>query len=122
MDETVTLFRPVGTNELSLIEKSGFTEFPPRLPEQPIFYPVLNEDYAVQIARDWNAKFNKDKVGFVTRFNVRKDFLDRYERRIVGGSVHEEFWIPSEELNKFNKNIIGKIEVIARFEGDTSSK
>lgn len=112
----------MGTNELSLIEKSGFTEFPPRLPEQPIFYPVLNEDYAVQIARDWNAKFNKDKVGFVTRFNVRKDFLDRYERRIVGGSVHEEFWIPSEELNKFNKNIIGKIEVIARFEGDTSSK
>jgi hypothetical protein len=120
--ESTVLYRPVGSKELALIEQSGFTEFPPRLPEQPIFYPVLNEEYAVQIARDWNAKFNEDKVGFVTKFKVRKDFLDRFERRVVGGSVHEEFWIPSEELNEFNKHIIGKIEVIARFEGDTNGK
>lgn len=77
MNETVILFRPVGANELALIEASDFTAFPPRLPEQPIFYPVLNEEYATQIARDWNAKYNADKIGYMTKFAVRKEFLDR---------------------------------------------
>jgi len=49
---TITLYRPVGPKELALIEESGWREFPLRLPEQPIFYPVLNEEYATQIARD----------------------------------------------------------------------
>lgn len=50
------LFRPIGAKELELIKRSGMTKFPPRLPEQPIFYPVFNADYARQIARDWNIK------------------------------------------------------------------
>ena len=116
--KTVVLFRPVGKNELALIEESNFTKFPPRLPEQPIFYPVLNEEYATQIARDWNAKHNKDKRGYVTKFEVNKDFLDKYEKKIVGGQIHEEYWIPAEELEEFNKNIIGRIEVIAEFKGE----
>ncbi len=115
MRETVTLFRPVGAKELALIEASDFTAFPPRLFEQPIFYPVLNEEYATQIARDWNAKYNVDKVGYVTKFAVRKEFLDNYEVKIVGGAVHEEYWIPTEDLEEFNRNIVGKIEVIAEF-------
>ena len=117
MIETITLYRPVGKNELDLIEQSGFTAFPPRLPEQPIFYPVTNEEYAAQIARDWNAKYNADKVGYVTRFAVRKDFLDKYETKIVGGKEHEEYWIPAEDLEQFNRNVVGKIEVIAEFRG-----
>ena len=117
MIETVTLYRPVGKNELALIEQSGFTAFPPRLPEQPIFYPVTNEEYAAQIARDWNAKYNADKLGYVTRFAVRKDFLDKYERKIVGGREHEEYWIPAEDLEEFNRNIVREIEVIAEFRG-----
>ena len=115
--ETVTLFRPVGKNELALIKESGFTAFPPRLPEQPIFYPVTNEEYATQIARDWNAKYNADKLGYVTKFEVRKEFLDNYETKIVGGKTHEEYWIPAEDLEEFNRNIVGKIEVIAEFRG-----
>ena len=115
MNETITLFRPVGTKELALIEASGYTAFPPRLPEQPIFYPVLNEEYATQIARDWNAKYNEDKVGYVTKFAVRKDFLDNYEVKIVGGAVHEEYWIPAEDLEEFNSNIVGKIEIISEY-------
>ena len=115
--ETVTLYRPTGTKELALIEKSGFTAFPPRLPEQPIFYPVLNEEYATQIARDWNAKYNEVKIGYVTRFEVQKEFLVKYETQIVGGKIHEEYWIPAEDLEEFNKNIVGKIEVIAEFVG-----
>lgn len=115
--ETVPLYRPTGTKELALIEKSGFIAFPPRLPEQPIFYPVLNEEYATQIARDWNAKYNEVKIGYVTRFEVQKEFLDKYETQIVGGKIHEEYWIPAEDLEEFNQNIVGKIEVIAEFVG-----
>lgn len=113
--ETTILFRPIGTKELALIKASDFTAFPPRLPEQPIFYPVLNEEYATQIARDWNAKFNEDKIGYVTKFAIRQEFLDNYETKIVGGATHEEYWIPAEYLEEFNRNIVGKIEVIAEF-------
>ncbi len=120
MHETVTLYRPVGKKELALIEESGFAKFPPRLPEQPIFYPVTNEDYATQIARDWNAKMNADKIGFVTKFNVDKAFLDKFEGQVVGGSEHEEYWIPAEDLDKFNASIVGPIEVIAEYHCDTN--
>ena len=113
MDETTVLFRPVGQKELELIQQSEFTAFPDRLPEQPIFYPVLNEDYATQIARDWNAKHNLDRVGYVTRFRVRSEYLKHREIKTVGGSVHQEYWIPAEELPEFNRNIVGRIEVLS---------
>jgi hypothetical protein len=114
-EQFVTLFRPVGEQELELIRQSGNTGFPPRLSNQPIFYPVLSEQYAIQIARDWNAKYNDPKCGYVTRFRVRKSFLDRYELKTVGGSVHQEYWVPAEELDEFNRQIEGLIEVIAEF-------
>jgi hypothetical protein len=117
MDETTTLYRPVGANELALIRESGFRRFPPRLPEQPIFYPVLNQEYATQIARDWNAKRNQDKRGYVTRFQVSTAFLDRYEVQTVGAARHQEYWIPARELEEFNQNIVGEIEVLAEYQG-----
>jgi hypothetical protein len=117
MNETVTLFRPVGKKELALIEESGFEAFPPRLLEQPIFYPVLNEEYATQIAPDWNTKYTEENVGYVTKFKVRKEFLDKYDVKLVGGSNHLEYWIPTENLGDFNRNIVGKIEVTSRFKG-----
>jgi len=115
--ETTTLYRPVGAGELALIEASGFTWFPPRLPDQPIFYPVLNEEYAAQIARDWNARYNLPAVGYVTRFKVATDYLKRYDIHTVGGSTHQEYWIPAEELDEFNRNIVGLIKVIAEYRG-----
>lgn len=114
-DHTTTLYRPVGGRELELIEETGFRAFPPRLPEQPIFYPVLNEAYAAQIARDWNTKYGDGRKGYVTRFRVRAKFLERYDVQTVGGSVHQELWVPAEELGEFNRNIVGLIEVIAEF-------
>jgi hypothetical protein len=111
--ETITLYRPVGPKEFALIEASGFREFPPRLPEQPIFYPVLNEEYATQIARDWNVW--QDGAGYVTRFEVEAEFVRRYEVRTVGASVHQELWVPAEELAEFNRHLVGVIEVIASF-------
>lgn len=117
-NETVTLYRPVGQKELDLIRESGDREFPPRLPEQPIFYPVLNEEYATKIARDWNAKYNDPKRGYVTRFSVRADYLQQYEIKVVGGAVHQEYWIPAEGLPEFNRNIVGLIEVIAEFKAE----
>ena len=116
-DQTVTLFRPVGQKEMDLIRESGDRSFPPRLPEQPIFYPVLNEEYATRIARDWNAKYNEPKCGYVTRFRVRTDFLQQYRVQTVGGPIHQEYWIPAEELPDFNRNIVGLIDVIAEFRG-----
>lgn len=50
MLNTELLYRPVGLKEMELIAESGFKKFPPRLMWQPIFYPVLNEQYASQIA------------------------------------------------------------------------
>src|SRR5438552_3931317 len=113
--DSATLFRPVGFQELELIRQSNNQAFPSRLPEQPIFYPVLSEEYAAQIARDWNAKYNEPKCSYVTRFRVRKSFLDRYEIRTVGGASHQEYWIPADDLDEFNQNINGEIEVIAEF-------
>src|SRR5688500_1526117 len=48
---TTTLYRPVGQAELDLIRAAKMRRFPPRLAWQPIFYPVLDEEYAVRIAR-----------------------------------------------------------------------
>jgi hypothetical protein len=111
--ETIILWRPVGPAELDLIRQLNMRAFPPRLPGQPIFYPVLSEEYAVKIARDWNVP--AAGRGFVTRFRVRKEFLDGYEVREAGGRAHQEYWIPSEDLGAFNRVIVGAIEVIAEF-------
>ena len=118
MTSTTTLYRPVGKNELNLIEDSGYTAFPPRLPDQPIFYPVMNEGYARQIAKDWNSRLNADKEGYVTRFHVSNDVADKYGREVVGAREHEELWVPAEELAAFNAAIVGKIEVIAKYAED----
>ena len=112
----MTLYRPVGPKELALIRASGFRAFPPRLPEQPIFYPVLNEAYAIQIARDWNSKSAQNgNVGFVTRFAVRAAFLADYQVETVGSRMHQEYWIPAEQLDAFNASIVGPIEVIGEY-------
>ena len=117
---TVTLFRPVGTKELALIEASGWRAFPPRLPEQPFFYPVTNEGYAAQIARTWNTKHD-DKRGFVTRFDVKAEALAGYQRQVVGSRHHEEYWIPAEALEEFNHAIVGTIQVIAEFSSEENT-
>ncbi len=110
---TVVLFRPTGPKELALVAASGYRAWPPRLPEQPIFYPVTNEQYAVEIARDWNVK--SDGVGFVTRFEVKAEFMARYPIQRVGGAHHTEWWVPAEDLEELNQNIVGTIEVIQEF-------
>ena len=112
-EETVTLYRPTGKAELALVADADYRRWPPRLPEQPIFYPVTNEKYAAEIAERWNVK--DDKVGYVTRFEVRKAFMDKFEVQQVGASHHTEWWIPAEELEDLNDNIVGEIQVIAEY-------
>jgi hypothetical protein len=111
--ETVELWRPVGPEELALMQASGMRAFPPRLPEQPIFYPVLSEDYAIKIARDWNVAASG--AGYVTRFKVRRDFLDRYSVHEAGGREHREYRIPAEDLTEFNAAFVGTIEIVREF-------
>lgn len=114
LGETVDLYRPVGPDELRLLEEADFRAWPPRLPEQPIFYPVTNAAYAEQITREWNLP--EDGRAYVTRFTVNRRFLSAYPRKVVGGRQHEELWIPAEDLDDLNANLIGPIEVITRIE------
>ena len=115
-NETVVLFRPVGQKEFDLIRDSDWRRFPPRLAWQPIFYPVLTEEYAISIARDWNTKDpNSAFVGYVLQFQVRKSYLERHEPHDAAGRRFREYWIPSEELEAFNANIVGTIDVIHEF-------
>ncbi len=109
------LYRPVGTKELKLIEKSNYCKFPPRLPEQPIFYPVLNERYATEIASKWNVNYNNDHRGYVTKFEVDDNYCKQFEVHQVGDEYHKELWVPSERLEEFNEHIIGKICIISEF-------
>jgi hypothetical protein len=111
----VVLYRPVGEQELNLIRQSMWRRFPPRLPEQPIFYPVVQRDYATRIARDWNTKGGGK--GFVTRFNVDEDYLKEFEVHTAGGDRFTEYWIPAERLNEFNAHLVGAIEAIEEFPG-----
>lgn len=110
---TTTLWRPTGPEELELVRRLKWRAWPPRLPEQPIFYPVLNEDYAIRIARDWNVKH--DGAGLVTRFEVDAWFLRRYPVRQAGGQTILELWVPAEELDDFNAHIVGDIQVVHEF-------
>lgn len=112
-EQTTTLRRPVGPKELELIQQNEMRACPPRLPDQPIFYPVLSEDYAIKIARDWNVPASGS--GFVTRFDVKSSYLACNKVQDAGGRAHLEYWIPAEEMNAFNAAIVGKIDVIREF-------
>jgi hypothetical protein len=119
MAELTTLFRPVGRRELDLICAGGFREFPPRLKGQPFFYPVITEEYANQIARDWNTKDELSGFrGYVLRFQIRTDFLEKFQIHVVGDAHHAEYWIPAADLQLFNEHIVGTIEVLREFAGD----
>lgn len=113
------LFRPVGEAELRLIAEADFRCFPPRLAHQPIFYPVLDRDYATEIARDWNTKDEASSfAGWVTEFEVDEAFVAKYPVQTAGARRHRELWIPAEELDEFNRHIVGRIRVTAVHVGD----
>ncbi|WP_449388830.1 ADP-ribosylation/crystallin J1 [Chryseobacterium lineare] len=121
--KTKTLYRPVGEKEMLLIIESKYKEFPARLEWQPIFYPVLNEDYASEIAEKWNTRDESGNyLGFVTRFEMVESFLNKYPSQNVGAKNHNELWIPAEELGAFNQAIVGNIEVIKVFIGKDFKK
>lgn len=103
-----------------MIEESGYRAFPPRLPDQPIFYPVLNFPYAEQIARDWNSRREDTGYrGYVVQFQVESNFAARYEPQTVGAALHRELWVPAEELDEFNSKILGRIDLVATYERGT---
>ena len=119
----ITLYRPVGQKELELIKQSGNKQFPPRLEWQPIFYPVMNQAYAEQIALEWNTKDEfSGYAGYVTAFNLPEDYLQKFPVQNVGGEIHIELWIPAEQLEEFNSKIIGEITVVKSFYGEKFKK
>ncbi len=109
-ENVVMMYRPCGQKELDLVAESGYKAWPPRLPDQPIFYPVTNERYAREV-NAWNvSQFGR---GYVTKFAVEATFVERYEIQQVGADHHTEWWVPAEELDELNRHIVGLIEVIA---------
>lgn len=115
----MVLYRPVNRAELDLIAASNFKAFPPRLPEQPIFYPVLNEGYAEQITVEWNVPTYGE--GYVLKFEVADSFIAKYQVQTVGADDHTELWIPAEDLPALNANIIGHITVVSSFLKEASA-
>jgi len=107
--DTITCYRPTGAKELELVVESGYKKWPPRLPEQPIFYPVTNLNYAIRLTQ-WNV--TDFGAGYVTKFEVSKVFMDKYPIKCVGDNECLEWWIPAEDLEELNKNIFGTIEVV----------
>ena len=115
----ITLYRPVGQKELDLIEESGYKKFPKKLEWQPIFYPVMNQAYAEQIALQWNTKDEfSGYAGYVTAFDVATDYLQKFPIQNVGGEIHNELWVPAEELETFNQHIVDLIRVERSFFGE----
>src|SRR5258706_13228260 len=120
------LYRPVGLQEMELIYDNGMKAFPASLPQQPIFYPVLQLEYARQIASGWNAK-NGQYAGYVTQFKVEDQYLSQFKKHAIGESQHAEYWISAEELDAFNQHILGLIRVVeahfgAAFQGFVPEK
>lgn len=111
---TVTMYRPLGPEEFALVRDSGFRRWPPRLPGQPIFYPVTNQRYAEEIAERWNVK--DSGIGYVARFEVQAAFAAAYPIQKVGGAHHTEWWIPADALERLNDHIVGQIAIVARFD------
>lgn len=119
----ITLYRPVGQKELELIKDSGYKKFPPRLEWQPIFYPVMNQQYAEQIARQWNTEDEfSGYAGYVLAFDLPEEYVQKYPVQNVGGEIHNELWVPANELEEFNNNILGLIRVVDAFFGQKFNK
>lgn len=107
------LYRSVGQAEYDLIASTDFTAYPPRLPEQPIFYPVLNERYAREISEKWNRRYaDAQYTGYVTTFEIDDEYAARFPVHTVGAGYHQELWVPAEELEEFNRHIVGKIKIL----------
>ena len=110
------LYRPTGRKELALVRDAQWRRWPPRLPDQPIFYPVTTFDYAEKIARDWNSVLPPpENVGFVTSFEIDASTAAKYPVQAAGGADHQELWVPAEELETFNDGVVGLIEVVAAY-------
>ena len=116
---TIILYRPIGQLEFDLIKASHYKAFPPRLYWQPIFYPVLDYDYACSIACEWNTNDDANgNVGYVTQFEIPKEYFEKFGVQNVGAKNHNELWVPAEELEVFNSNIIGEIRIVRAFYGE----
>ncbi len=113
-----TLYRPTGPNELALIVDSGMKRFPPRLFWQPIFYPVLNVEYASEIAERWNrGEEDSDDAGFVMAFEIPEKYFQQFQVQTVGLDHHQELWVPDYQLSEFNDQIVEGIRVEKTFLG-----
>lgn len=79
----------------------------------------MNKEYASEIASQWNTNDEfGNYLGIVTQFELEITEFEKYKIENVGGSHHNEIWVPAENLNIFNRAIVGKIEVVEVFVGE----
>jgi hypothetical protein len=112
------LYRPMDIEELRLVYETGMKAFPPRKPEQPIFYPVLTLEYANEISQRWNAE-SQSASGYVAKFNLDDTYGAQFESQKVGASHHVELWIPAAELSSFNEHISPPIVIVSAHFGNS---
>ena len=111
-DVTTALWRPMGQQELRLVREAGGRRWPALRSHQTHFFPMLDEDFAIRAAQNWNLF---GPVRYVARFHVETGFLGRYSTRSFGGSATPMLWVAAEELDEFNAHIVGSIEVVHEF-------
>jgi hypothetical protein len=101
---------------MALVFEAGMHAFPRGLLEQPIFYPVLVEEYADQIARTWNTK-DEPFAGYVLEMEIPDNYAGCFTPRTVGGSTYRELWVPAKRLTEFNVHLTRAITVRRAFFG-----
>ncbi|NVJ13315.1 hypothetical protein [Myxococcus sp. AM010] len=107
MSKTFTLYRPIGLKEAELILDSDCSAFPPRLPDQPIFYPVMNAEYARQIARDRDTPdAGSGHASSVTAFDVDTAYASRFPVRFTDAWYGPEYRGPDTTLGPLERQIL----------------
>jgi hypothetical protein len=119
MNTQTILYKPLSPTQLAAVIRANWLSFSPDTPGQKIFYPKLHLDYAEKIARQWDAI--EYSVGFVVRFIVPSTFINRYDLQSVGYDEHSEYKVPIDELELFNHQIMGKIELVSAFTSDDNA-
>ncbi|WP_437206646.1 hypothetical protein [Planctomicrobium sp. SH664] len=111
----VTLYCSVGQPELDFIAGAGWVRLPLSQKGMATFTPVLSEAYAIRIAREQTRRANSEYAGYVLRFHVEKEYLERLEFREAGGRGFREFVIPEREHERFNAHLVGEIALLHEF-------
>ena len=114
------LYRPLSAEEYRAVEEKGFTGFPPRSEEQPLFTALLSEEGATQIARHMRISKTAENLIYVVSFLVDDAYIRQFPVQHANERNRRALWIPADEVDILNQHLIGKIRLIASYQIDRS--